>query len=78
MPIELPLFGTLTGGLVLFFKIGFIVLAILYFIFSLIVIRQVALMSQTVITEGGFVLRAISIIHAGLALGVVVFFIWML
>lgn len=78
MSAEVPFFGSFTGGLVLLFKIGFITFATVYFIFSLIIIRQVSLMSETVITEGGFILKAISIIHAGLALGIVVLFFWLL
>lgn len=76
MPAEIPGLGLTIGQSVdLFFKVGFVILAILYFIFALIVVRQVNLMTETVITEGGPILRAISILHAGLALAVVVLFI---
>lgn len=63
------------SGTIGLFKIGFITFAVLYFVFSLIVIRQVTLMTQTVITEGAPLLRVLSILHAGLALGIVVLFI---
>lgn len=61
-----------TAGL---FKLGLVVFAVLYFIFTLIVLRQVNLMAQTVVTEGGPVLKAVAILYAGLALGVIVLFI---
>lgn len=64
----LPLFNVLL-------KYGFIALAILYFVFSLIVVRQVQLMTDTLVTEVSPVLRAFSILHAGIALGIVVLFI---
>lgn len=57
------------------FKIGFILFSVVYFIFSLIVIRQIFLMTDTLITEVSPILRAIAILHALLALAVVVFFI---
>ena len=55
--------------------IAVIILAFLYFIFSLIVVRQVNLMTETVITEVAPLLRAFAIIHSGLALGIVILFI---
>lgn len=57
------------------FRIGLIIFAVLYFIFTLIVIRQVNLMTQTVITEGAPILKALAILFTGLALGVIVLFI---
>lgn len=52
----------------------FVLLAGLYFIFSLIVVRQVNLMTETLITEVAPFLRAFAIIHAGVALGIIVLF----
>lgn len=79
MPIETPA-STLPvlalASLWLAFEVGIFILSILYFIFSLIVIRQVALMTEALITEVSPFLRALSIIHAGLALGVVVYLFW--
>ena len=57
------------------FEIGFLVFGIIYFIFTLIVLRQVNLMTSTIRTEGGGILKAIAILYAGLALGVIVLFI---
>jgi hypothetical protein len=60
------------------FKVGYVIFAVLYFLFALIVVRQVALMTDTVITEAGGFLRFLSIIHAIFALGILVFFIFLL
>lgn len=60
--------------LIFIFKLLFLIAAVLYFIFTLIVIRQVVLMTQTVFTSTGGILRVISIILALIALGVVVLF----
>lgn len=57
------------------FNIGFVFLSILYFIFSLIVIRQVGLMSETVATEGASILKIIAVLHALLSLGIIILFI---
>lgn len=54
---------------------GFLIFAIVYFLFSLIVIRQVFLMTKTVVTEAGLFLRLLSFVHALVALGVVIVFI---
>lgn len=62
-------------GFWLIVKVGMIILAVFYFIFSLIVVRQVSLMTELLMTEVSPVLRAFSIVHAGLALGIVVLFI---
>lgn len=59
------------------FKAGFIIFALLYFFFSIIVVRQVALMTETVVTEIGPVLKFLSIIYALLSLGALIFFIVM-
>lgn len=67
--------NTLIQDPAIIFRFGFAVFAVLYFIFTLVVIRQVNLMTQTVVTEGGFLLRLASYIYAVLGLGVLVFFI---
>lgn len=45
---------------------------IFYAIFALIMVRQVDLMSQTLITPVSPVVKALSIIHAGVAVGLIV------
>lgn len=67
-----PIFQTLISRI---FEIGFIVFGVVYFIFTLIVLRQVNLMTSTIKTEGGGILKALAILYAGLALGVIVLFI---
>lgn len=57
------------------FEIGFLVFGVVYFLFTLILLRQVSLMTSTVKTEGGGILKALAILYAGLALGVIVLFI---
>lgn len=69
---------TPVDGLLILVKAGILLLAVLYFVFSLIVVRQVALMVETLMTEFVPFLRAFSIIHAGLALGVIILFIGLL
>lgn len=59
-------------------KIGFVSFAVLYFIFSLILIRQVSLMTETVKTELGALIRFLSVLFATVALSIVVLFvIWL-
>ncbi|MBI3486481.1 hypothetical protein HY025_06135 [Candidatus Daviesbacteria bacterium] len=65
-------FELTTVGLVL--KIGFIAFAIIYFIFTLIVVRQVNLMTETFTTELAGFLKALSIFYALVALAIVILF----
>lgn len=58
-----------------FYKVGFAILFLLYFIFALIVIRQVVLMTETLTTEISPLLKAFAIIHAGIALSILILFI---
>lgn len=69
LPSEIVLF-IIKGGIILF--------ATVYFIFSLVVVRQVSLMTETLITEVSPFIKAFSIIHAGLALGIIILFIGLL
>ncbi|EKD91406.1 MAG: hypothetical protein ACD_30C00013G0004 [uncultured bacterium] len=71
----MPLDPTLITGIIGILKLLFIAFAVAYFLFSLFVIRQVNLMTETVQTEGGPILKAIAILHAGLALGIIILFI---
>lgn len=79
MFIDNPTFNLFNlGSVIVLFKIGYIIFAILYFFFSLIVVRQVALMTETVVTEAGGILKVLSIIYAIFSLGIVVLFFLML
>ena len=58
---------------VLFFLKGAILLILLFYaIFALMTVRQVDLMSKTLITKVSPILKAFSIIHAGFAIGLVI------
>ena len=57
------------------FEIGFLVFGVVYFIFTLIVLRQVNMMTSTIKTEGGGLIKALAILYAGLGLGVIVLFV---
>src|SRR3989344_1687020 len=81
MSLEGPIATTVLtpfGGFLIVVKFGLLLLAVLYFIFSLIVVRQVSLMTDTLMTEVAPLIRAFSIIHAGLALGIILLFIGLL
>ncbi|MDO8498575.1 MAG: hypothetical protein Q7S44_02210 [bacterium] len=52
-----------------------VVAAALYFIFSLIILRQVNLMTEVLITEVAPLLRGAAILHTGLALGTIILLI---
>ncbi len=74
MPLDNNL-TTIADGILFVFKIIFVFLTALYFIFSLIIVRQVKLMTETLITEVSPVLRVFTILHAVAALGLIIFFI---
>lgn len=78
MPIESQVLATTYPSVISVWlapKLGILFLAVLYFVFSLIVARQINLMTETLITEAVPILRAFAIIHAGLALGIIILFI---
>jgi hypothetical protein len=75
MPINQVQFNSLfIVNSILLFKIGVLVFSFLYFIFTLVVIRQVGLMTETVRTQAAPILKLVSFLYALFALGVVVFF----
>lgn len=81
MSLEGPVANTILtpfGGFIILVKFGLLLLAALYFVFSLIVVRQVSLMTETLMTEVAPLIRAFSIIHAGLSLGIIILFIGLL
>lgn len=55
-----------------FLKVAILLILIFYAIFALIVVRQVDLMARTLITEVSPILKAFSIVHAGVAVGLIV------
>lgn len=70
-----PVIFSPLSGLLFLINGGIILLLTLYFFFSLIVVRQVKLMTETLITEVAPFIRAFSILHAGFALGLILLFI---
>lgn len=74
-PASTPLLTLLFVNFAPIFKFGFIIFAALHFIFTLIVLRQVNLMTNTIITEGGPILRFLAILYAIFGLLVLVYFI---
>jgi hypothetical protein len=75
IPTTVPLLTMLFNNFAPIFKFGFIIFAVLHFIFTLIVLRQINLMTQTIMTEGGPILRVLGIIYTVFALLVLVYFI---
>ena len=66
-------------SLVNLYATGLVIAAVMYFIFSLIVLRQVNLMTDTIETEGAPILKALAYLHAFLALGVILILVgWLL
>ena len=52
-----------------FVKIAILILLFFYAVFALLIVRQVDLMSKTLITPVSALVKAISIIHSGFAVG---------
>lgn len=59
----------------LLFKILFLIAAFLYFLFSIVVIRQISTMRSTLITEFSPILTTISYLHLAASLAVLFFFV---
>lgn len=51
------------------------IILLIYTLFALLIVRQVSLMSKTLITPVSPIVKSISIIHAGFAIGLLVFII---
>lgn len=56
----------------IFLKTAILIILVFYAIFALMVVRQVDLMSKTLITKVSPILKAFSIFHAGFAIGLVI------
>lgn len=76
MPINSQLFNIPYLSSLLSFALMLIL--IFYSLFSLLVVRQVDIMSKTLITPVSPVVKAFSIIHAGFAIGFTVFMLGVL
>jgi hypothetical protein len=78
-PILLPILGNLsiTTALLMMVKIFFIIGGSLYFVFSLVAIRQISIMRKTLITPLSPLVTLLGYIHLVLTLGALAFF-WFL
>lgn len=54
-------------------RVTIFIIMFLYSIFALLIIRQVMIMSETLITHVSAVVRGVAIIHAGFAIGLTIF-----
>ncbi|MBI2020610.1 hypothetical protein HYS94_04280 [Candidatus Daviesbacteria bacterium] len=72
MPTITPVNLFASEAVLAFFKIGILLILIFYAIFALMIVRQVDLMGKTLITPVSPILRAFAIVHAGVAIGLVV------
>lgn len=72
MPITVTA-SLLSNGYVLIVAKGAILLILLFYaIFALIIVRQVDLMSKTLITKISPIVKSAAIVHAGFAIGLIV------
>lgn len=58
--------------LIIFLRWAILIILVFYVIFALVIVRQVDLMSKTLITPVSPLLKAIAILHAGFAIGLLV------
>lgn len=72
MPTFIPTDTLGSEAIMVFLKVAILLILAFYAIFALIVVRQVDLMSKTLITEVSPILKAFSIIHGGFAIGLIV------
>lgn len=75
MPIASTLNFLTSTYFLLLVKIATLIILAFYVIFSLIIVRQVDLMSKTLITQVSPIVKALAIIHAGFVIGLV-FLAW--
>ncbi len=75
-----PNLDNLTTNLILeyCFRIMFYLGAIIYIIFAFVVIRQIAVMKKTLITTFSPVISLLGYLHLGLAIGLLILYIWIL
>lgn len=59
-------------GVLTLLKVVFLIILAFYAIFALVIVRQVDLMSKTLITSVSPIVKAFAIIHAGFAIGLIV------
>ena len=72
MPTTIPTNPFDSEAVLIFLKAAILLILVFYAIFALMVVRQVDLMSKTLITRASPVLKAFSIVHAGFAIGLII------
>ena len=68
--MEINIFSS--PSVLLFLKWAILLILVFYAIFALMIVRQVDLMSTTLITPVSPILKAFAIFHAGFAIGLVI------
>lgn len=72
MPTITPTNFFESEAVLLFLKTAILILLVFYAIFALMVVRQVDLMSKTLVTRISPILKAFSILHAGVVIGLII------
>lgn len=72
MPTATPVDIFSSQAVLVFLKAAILIILIFYAIFALMIVRQVDLMSKTLITPVSPIVKAISIVHAGFAIALIV------
>ena len=67
-----------TEFLLILFKVGILIILVLYAIFAILIVRQVELMTRTLMTPLSDAVKAISLIHAAFAVGFVILTLFLL
>ena len=72
MPTVTPTNLFASEAVLVFLKTAILIILAFYAIFALMIVRQVDLMSKTLIPRVSPILKAFSIIHGGFAIGLIV------
>lgn len=72
MPTTTPVNIFDSDAAIVVLKWVILLILVFYAIFALLVVRQVELMSNTLITRVSPILKALSILHAGFAIGLII------
>ena len=72
MPVTIPSNPFEFESIRILLKAAILIILVLYAIFALVVVRQVNLMSQTLISKVSPVLKALSLLNVGFAVGLIV------
>lgn len=69
MPVNGGLDNLLLGSLFPLVRVAVVVIMLFYSLYALLIIRQVNLMEETLSTPQSGIIKALSILHAGFAIG---------